>query len=57
MVLNKNQLYKTLQNAPQGHILVLSVTPIIKNSPYTEINELKRFLAKNGEFTIIAIKK
>ena len=57
MNLDKNQLIKTVRDAPQSHILLLTVTPLAKDSAKTAISDLNKFLGKNVDYTIIAIKK
>ena len=57
MNLDKNQLVKTVRDAPQSHLHVIAVSPLTKDSGKTALNALSKFLSKNGEYTIIAIKK
>jgi len=57
MNLDKNQLLKTVRDAPQSHLLVLTVTPLAKDSVKTAITDLNKFLGKNCDYTVIAIKK
>lgn len=55
--LDKNQLIKTLRDAPQIHLQVFAVSPLTRDSVKTTLNDLSKFLSKNSEYTIIAIKK
>jgi hypothetical protein len=57
MNLEKNQLFKMVRDAPQSHLLVLTITPLAKDSVKTAITNLNKFLGKNIDYTIIAIKK
>jgi len=57
MNLDKNQLMKTVRDAPQSHLHVIAVSPLTKDSVKTAMNDLGRILSKNNEYTIIAIKK
>ena len=57
MNLDKNQLIKTVRDAPQSHILFLTLTPLAKDFSKTATSDLNKFLGKNVDNTIIAIKK
>jgi hypothetical protein len=48
---------KTLKDAPQIHLRVFAVSPLTRDSAKTTLNDLNKFLSKNSEYTIIAIKK
>ena len=57
MNLDKNQLMKTVRDAPQSHLHVFAVSLLTKDSAKTAMNDLAKFLSKNNEYTIITIKK
>jgi len=54
---DKNQLMKTVRDAPQSHLHVFAVSPLTKDSAKSAMNELAKFLARTSKFTIIVVKE
>jgi hypothetical protein len=57
MILDKNQLVKSVKDAPQNNLLLLTATPLVKDSAKSVIDELTKYLQKNNDCTVIVIKK
>jgi hypothetical protein len=57
MTLDKNQLMKSVKDASQNNLLLLTATPLVKDSAKSLIDELTKFLQKNNDCTVIVIKK
>jgi hypothetical protein len=57
MTLDKQQLAKTIIQTHQNQLLALSVSPHDKDSTKVAITALQKFLARTGDYTIIAVRK
>jgi len=57
MNLNKQQLAKTVTQTPSNHLLALTITALDKDSNKAAITALNKFLSKNSDYIVIAVRK
>jgi hypothetical protein len=57
MNLDKQQLAKTVTQTPPNHLLALTITSLDKDSTKAAITALTKFLSKNSDYIVIAVRK
>ena len=57
MTLDKQQLAKTIIQTHQNQLLVLSVSSLDKDSTKAAMTALQKFLSRNSDYTLIAVRK
>jgi hypothetical protein len=57
MNLDKQQLVKTLTQTAPNQLLALTITSLDKDSSKAAITVLSKFLSKNSDYIVIAIRK
>lgn len=57
MTIDKQQLAKTIMQTPPNQLLALSITSVDKDSNKTATTALQKFLSKNSDYIMIAVRK
>ena len=57
MKLDKQQLVKTLTQTAPNQLLALTITSLDKDSTKEAITGLSKFLSKNSDYIVIAVRK
>jgi hypothetical protein len=57
MNLDKQQLVKTLTQTAQSQLLALTISSLDKDSTKEAITVLSKFMSKNSDYIVIAVRK